>query len=351
MNTRPGFALPLTVLATLLLTLSASAAEDKSSPWLFTPTLSSSPKLGTSAGALAAYLHDFDEDSPTSMFGITGNYSDTDSWVGGTFGKVYFRQDSYRLAWFLGGGLVRNEFEDFLGTGRALSSNDDLGVYALSYLQQLRGHWYAGVQTVGTDYAIYADDPTDQAILQLIGLTGTRSVGAGLQVQYDSRDNQNSPLSGVLFELKHLANRRALGSEDNYDGVRLKAAHFIRHGNDAVLAINLSGRWTADAPASALSSINLPGYVRGQYLAKHTSSLLAEERLPLGQRFGVVAFAGIGCLYQRASDCGAHDNRYASGGAGAFFVLKPEERMVIRVDAAYGEASNRGYYIRFGHPF
>ena len=35
--------------------------KDKESPWLLIPTFSSNPKLGTSLGALGAYLHYFDQ--------------------------------------------------------------------------------------------------------------------------------------------------------------------------------------------------------------------------------------------------------------------------------------------------
>lgn len=45
--------------------------EDRSSPWLLVPVVSSNPKLGTSFGAMGAYLHLFDPDSQVSLFGLT----------------------------------------------------------------------------------------------------------------------------------------------------------------------------------------------------------------------------------------------------------------------------------------
>ena len=44
------------------------------SPWLALPIVSSNPKLGTSAGALGAYLHRFDPDSRVSMFGLAAQF-------------------------------------------------------------------------------------------------------------------------------------------------------------------------------------------------------------------------------------------------------------------------------------
>src|SRR5512143_1935917 len=57
----------------------AKAASEKESPWLILPTFSLSPKLGTSLGAMAAYLHYFDEQSQVSMFGASAQYTSTDS--------------------------------------------------------------------------------------------------------------------------------------------------------------------------------------------------------------------------------------------------------------------------------
>ena len=89
----------LIVIASILLTplayadekSEASAEEDsEDSPWLITPLLSSDPKISTAAGVLGGYVHEFDEESPASMFGVTGVYSTTDSWYASVFGMAFF---------------------------------------------------------------------------------------------------------------------------------------------------------------------------------------------------------------------------------------------------------------------
>ena len=68
-----------------IVTLSSTAmatdteSSETESPWLLTPTISSDPKLGSAVGFMGAYLKKFDDESPASMFGIMGSYSDTDS--------------------------------------------------------------------------------------------------------------------------------------------------------------------------------------------------------------------------------------------------------------------------------
>lgn len=45
----------------------------KESPWLFAPLIRSTPKLGTSLGAMAGYIYKFDDISPASTFALLVN--------------------------------------------------------------------------------------------------------------------------------------------------------------------------------------------------------------------------------------------------------------------------------------
>jgi len=86
--------------------LAEDAAPEKAgpeSPWVLLPIISSNPKLGTSLGALGAYLHYFDEGSQASMFGITAQYTSTGSTVGGAFANTSFGADHHRLVAFVAG--------------------------------------------------------------------------------------------------------------------------------------------------------------------------------------------------------------------------------------------------------
>ena len=64
-----------------------SAAEERS-PWLLVPTLSSNPKLGTSVGGMAGYMHYFDPESRVSIFGASAQYTSTDSATAALFAKT-----------------------------------------------------------------------------------------------------------------------------------------------------------------------------------------------------------------------------------------------------------------------
>ena len=120
-------------------------AESKESPWLFVPTLSSNPKLGTSAGAMGGYMHYFDSESRVSIFGASAQYTSTNSVTGSLFAKVSFAADHQRLNVFTAGGNIKNDYDDFLGTGMPLKSEDHLRSVALRYLYRIWGDWFVGV--------------------------------------------------------------------------------------------------------------------------------------------------------------------------------------------------------------
>jgi hypothetical protein len=326
----------------------AEPAHGRESPWLFVPIISSNPKLGTSGGLLGAYLHRFDPQSTVSMFGAAGIYTTTHSALGGVFARTYFGEDRHRLIAFAGGGHVYNNYEDFLGSGVPVSTEGNAHVLAARYLYRVRAPWFLGVQAVDTNYLIFGENALSGEILERIGLTGFDSVGAGLVVTYDSRDDQNSPSSGFFGDANNVAYRESLGGEADFDVYRLTLKQYFPHGRGSVLLWALSNRWTRDAPPAGYSTLNLRGYVGGQYLGENMSSFQVEDRIRMGPRWGFAVFAGVACLYGGRESCGNAKDVYWSGGGGLYYVLKQRDKMVATLEYADGEGANRGLYMRFG---
>jgi hypothetical protein len=322
-----------------------------SSPWLAAPILTSNPKLGTSGGALGGYLYRFDRESPVSTFGAAGVYSDTDSYVAGAFANTYFGKDRHRVIVGIGTGRVRNDYDDFLESGLPVQTTDDLRFAAARYLYRFRGDWFAGVQFIATNYAISAQNWFSEKVLDLLGLTGFDSNGVGLVVQFDNRDNQNSPGLGQYLSVHNIAYRESLGGDESFDVYTLNYRRYQPHGKGHVLALQGYARLTQDAPTGGYSSVQLRGYVPGNYLAPHSVSFEAEERYRLNERWGLAGFAGAACLLKDISDCGNTTNWYPAVGAGVIYTLKPREKMVVRLDYAVGEGDNSGVYLTFGQPF
>ena len=332
-------------------TESDAASDPEESPWLFTPLISSAPKFGTSIGAMGAYLHAFDDDSPTSTFGLMAQYSNSESLMGGAFGRTYFDHDRQRLIAGTFFGEINNQYTDFLGSGYPVNTTDNIHAIFVRYTYRVKDDWFFGPQVVSTDYAITGNDWFSQQVLALVGLSGFDSNGVGLVAERDTRDNQNSPSTGSLLNINNIAYRKSFGGDTSFDAYTLKYSTFFAHGNGHVLAARIDGRWTHNAPPSGYSSIRLRGYTMGQDLAPYATLMEVEERHHITGRWGSTAFIGAECLYGDSRSCDESENWFPSIGAGITFTLKPEEKMIARTEIAIGKGENQGFYMKFGYEF
>ena len=323
--------------------------KDAESPWLLVPTVSASPKLGTSVGGIAAYMHYFDPESQASLFGASAQYTSTESVVASVFAKTSFGADHHRLAAIVAGGVIKNDYDDFLGTGMPLKSDDQLRFFALRYQYRIWGDLFVGAQALTTNYEIVGATPLDDEIIQTLGLTKLTAGGLGLTLNFDSRDNEYSPHHGWLIKVNNIAYRDWIAGQENYDTYRADARYYWGHGNNNVLAFRFSNQWTFDAPSSAYAPIVLRGYKFGEYLGKYMSSFEAEERRYLAARWTATVFAGIGCLYGGDLTCTDEANVYPNVGVGVQYVIKEKEGMVLNLEYAKGKGDNQGVYLKFGY--
>ena len=321
------------------------------SPWMIVPTFSVSPKLGASLGVLAGYLHYFDDKSQVSMFGVSAQYTSTGSMIGGAFGKASFDEDRQRLILVMFGGNIKNDYDDFLGTGQPLHSEDELRAVATRYLYRVYDDWFAGAQAIYTNYANLGQSPLDEQVLNALGLTGFTSGGIGAAAYHDSRDNEASATRGWLLNVNNVAYREWIAGSNNFDVYRADFRDFWSHGNGNVLAVRQNNHWTVDAPPSAFPSVMLRGYKQGQYLGRNMSSIEVEERLRLAEKWTATVFTGVACLYGNGKDCTDKVNSYPDIGAGVQYVLKPQAGIVVNLEYAAGKAGNYGILLKMGYGY
>jgi hypothetical protein len=323
-------------------------ATRQSSPWLLTPLVSSSPKLGTSGGALGAYATTFDPDSRVSIFGVMAQYTSTRSIIASVFARTSFGADHHRIIAIAGLGNIKNDYQDYLGTGQPLKTNDDLRAVAARYLFRAGGNWFVGGQFNAANYQILGATPEDDLVLETLGIRGLSSAALGAVVMHDSRDNEDMPMRGWYVNLNNLAYREAFGGSNSYDTYRADFKIFFPHGGGHVLAFREFNWLTSDAPAAGQATVVLRGYKFGQYLAPYMSSLEAEERLALGARWRINAFTGVAGLYGAASTPLARQ-MYPTIGAGLQFILKPDKHLLANLEYAQGIEDNHGIYLKFGY--
>jgi outer membrane protein assembly factor BamA len=329
---------------------SSASPLDKNSPWLLAPMFSSNPKLGTSFGVMGGYSHRFDDKSRPSLFALSGQYSSTESAIVGAFARTSFDEDKQRVIAALMYGNVKNDYDDYLGTGVPLKNDAELKSFIGRYTYRFSGNWFAGAQGIYQNFAIAGATPDDDLILNIVGIKPYTSAGAGLVLQNDSRDSETMPTHGWLFNLNNMAYREALGGDDDYDVVRLETKYFIANGNGHVLAIRQLNHFTSDAPTSALASVQLRGYKMGQYASKNMSSLEVEERFRLADQWTATVFGGVAGLYGNEKNSPG-DNVFTSWGVGIQYILKPKDGILLNLEYAKGESDNQGIYLKMGYGF
>ena len=325
-----------------------SAKDEPRSPWLLAPLFSSSPKLGTAGGGLGAYMHTFDPGSRVSLFGAMYEYTSTDSHIAVAFARTSFGADHHRIVAVTVLGQIKNDYEDYLGTGQPLKSDDDLKSVAARYLFRAKGNWFIGAQGNAANYQVFGATPEDDLVLETLGVRGFESASIGASVMHDSRDNEDMPFKGWFLNINNLAYREALGGAASFDAYRVDFRNYWRHGGGHVLAVRQYNWLTDGAPAAALASVVLRGYKFGEYLAPYMSSFEVEERFAFNQRWGMTLFAGAATLYGDPP-LPLDRTTYPTVGAGVHFVLKPAERLLVNLEYAKGVGSNRGVYMKLGY--
>jgi len=321
----------------------------RSSPWLVVPLVSNSPKLGTSFGVMGAYLRTFDPDSRVSVFGINYQYTSTHSSIATAFGRASFGADHHRIVGVAAVGLIKNDYEDYLGSGQPLKTNDDLRTLAGRYLYRIKGDWFIGGQGAASNYQVLGESAQDDLILETLGVQGFKSAAIGAVVLHDSRDNEDMPERGWYLNLNDLAYREALGGASSSDAYRADFRGFWRHGGGHVLAFRQYNWLTNNAPSAAQATVVLRGYKLGEYLAPYMSSFEAEERLKFTARWGGTLFAGVAGLYGENTTVSSSRVFYPTVGAGIHFVIKPAQRMLVNFEYAQGVEGNRGVFLKFGY--
>ncbi|HEX6691198.1 MAG TPA: hypothetical protein VF110_08645 [Burkholderiales bacterium] len=321
------------------------------SPWLLAPVFQSNPKLGTSVGALAGYVHYFDEKSRPSIFALMGQYTSTESIIAGFQARTSWDEDRQRLIAGLIYGYIKNDYEDYLGTGVPLQSNSEVKGTIARYTYRVHGNWFLGVQGLYQNFGIGGETQFDQMVLDTLGAVPYKSGGLGLVAQYDSRDNENSPTKGGLATLNNMAYREELGGENDFDVIRADFRYFLPHGKGNVLAFRQLNHFTYDAPTQVKAAVQLRGYKLGQYNSDYMSHIEVEERYKISHKFTATLFAGVACVYGDGKSCSDSANIYPNGGFGVQYILKPKEGIVLNLEYAQGKDSNNGVLLKMGYGF
>ena len=216
---------------------------------------------------------------------------------------------------------------------------------------------YAGL---GFRYAVtYNLEAVEDGLLAsegVVGLGGNQAVGWDLGLMFDNRDNVLSTTSGVLAEFRQRFHQRWLGSDFDYSVGVLDVRHYTKpfSNRQDIIASQLYGYFSfGDTPFTELAPLGgdmiMRGYYEGRYLDNLLLAWQTEYRIHLWKNLGAVGFVGLGDVAEEFRGFNIPDLK-PSVGAGLRYTLIPEENLNIRVDVAFGKATNN-FYINISEAF
>jgi hypothetical protein len=300
--------------------------------------------------------------SPPSIAALMGQYSvlppfseasTNFSWAAGSATRLYLREDKWRLQL---GAFYFDLFREFHGVGGNPSEGalfDYRQQGAVLFAQVMRevgvSHLYAGPIVGYTSYRSKTDDPNNQAALDAVG-GGSEWKGApifGLAAQFDNRDNQYYPASGIDFNLRV---NGSLKSGDEY-GVLVPsfAQYFALSGEDRlILAYKIFGQFGfGDLPLSSYANYGSRGttlgYTVGEYVDKMMMGGEAELRWQFWRRMGLEGGFGLGKVFESLDKFGPQP--WLPGGWGSLtYKIMEQQDMRARTTVAVGNTGLTLYF-------
>lgn len=204
----------------------------------------------------------------------------------------------------------------------------------------------------------YEDYQINSSIGNLVSNTfggqGGITHGIGPLAVYDTRDQVFYPTKGWYMEGKVLAFPRFLGSDYTFTKGVLDVINYSTVHKGGVIASHFNYQFAkGNVPFNMMSVLGgtkrMRGYYEGRFRDDNAIILQTEYRLKLPWRFGLVAFADIGQVFDRFAYMKLNHWRWTAGG-GIRFALDVERQINVRLDYGFGKNTS-GFYLTIGEAF
>ena len=323
------------------------------------PIPSRNPAFGwmISVPAMLMYKPSFavPEDS-VWISGLFGFYAENESWGAGLLQRMSFGGDRWRVT----GALFRAElnYEYFGiggGGGPSIVLDQDMDLVLMEGLRRVAPNFYLGLRVTyaETELGPRLPDITlppglDPDLLREDFTLATIAP----RLQYDTRDAEFYPRSGLLVDATAALSRDAIGADIDYERYDASINYYLPIGDKGVLASRLATQYASeDTPFFLFPAFgqgaDLRGYQMGSYRDRFLVAAQTEYRHRFTKRIGAVAFGGLGSV---SPDFAGWEETLGSLGAGFRFVLAPKNNISLRVDVARGR-DETVYYVGVGEAF
>jgi hypothetical protein len=309
-----------------------------------------------------------DKKSPPSTVGVGGLFTNNGSKAIGFGGKLYLKEDKYRVTIGLGHAGVN---ADIYGVGKLAGDKGiflPLNIKGTGFITEVLFRLGKGVYfgprlqyrnatlSLNREEADIPnlDNPPERVkdIIDQIrdSLFRQKTVAMGPRFQWDTRDNTFYPTHGVFLDSGADFFGKGIGSKFTYQYYKIAFNKYTTIGERQVLGFRAMGCAAAGdrVPFYDLclygSTSDLRGYPSGRYQDRRMFATQGEYRLGLPGtgflgRFGVVGFGGFGGVGPKFSDI-AFSDWLPAGGGGIRFRMTKTNPINFRIDYGIGRSGH-----------
>jgi hypothetical protein len=294
---------------------------------------------------------------PPSISAAFGAYTGNDSFFIGGGHLGFFNKGNIR---YMGGGGYGDININFYGFGDVtLPIPLEINTQATAIMQTLKfklgdSAFYFGPMHRYVDAQvsiINSGDFINKIPNDLLPALSTNIVtsGAGLTIEYDSRDNFYSPTDGLKYELNYLWFDDVIGSDVDYTLTELTALNYFKITDHWRTAFRVEANYVDSEqvlPPYATPYISMRGIPAARYQGQSVALSELEIAYRINLRWELSAFAGIGKASDSFSDFSDSDSR-VSKGAGFRYLIARRYDFNMGIDIAKGP-EDTVFYIQAG---
>ncbi len=316
------------------------------------PEISYNRSRGMGFGAMGMMIVHLDKahpETPPSQVMLMGQVSTEKDWMAMTFAKMHFNNDNYRIVG--GGGYMNSNFQTFVNIGNSeveLPYNTYGTFVFLSPSIRVYKRLYVGISgQYFRDHLIFDESNIGGEEVS----SDSYQNGLGVNLIWDSKDNQFSPSSGIFAAVIYKNFPSLLSNDSVFNKFNIIVNHYYRLNPKMILASRFAtsaaiGSSVPFIAQSYVGNTDIRGYTKGEFRGDQTYALQSELRWNFYNRFGAVGFLGLAV----ANSPGKTSPLLPGGGVGIRYMVLPKFKTNIGVDVAAGK-DDWGIYFRIGEAF
>jgi len=325
----------------------AAESELDRDGWAALPLASYAPETHVGLGAFGIYFFRMGSEPATtrpSSVALVGLYTTRHQAIVELIPELYMDDER----WHVWSKLDFRSFPDsFWGVGPDTPAMAEERYDQVSYRfrnwirRNVTGSFYVGMYTDAQRLSVTEVERNGIFDTEDVpGENGGWTVGTGVTVGWDTRDNAVDTRHGSFYQARLMQWSTPLGSDYNFTRLALDLRQFVQIVPGHALGFQVYGEMNlGNVPfyhMALLGGQNLMrGYFEGRYRDHDMLAAQTEYRFPIWWRFRGVAFVAAGDVADRITNLDPTSLEVA-GGAGIRFSLNEQERLNVRVDVGVG---------------